>query len=358
MRNLYFLLYSLFFTLNFPTIYGFIKTQNQIINKRISNLLDLSNLSNNENEKIDPINEIQNDNIIIKKIHSISQLTRSGNIIPTLLLSFSGGWIMNPSISNLIHSTPFITSNINTVLIMSLSMILNDLFDIEVDKLNNPSRPLITGEISKMEAISLSGLLFLTIEYLTTTYLPSNIQFITNMIILDVLFYTPFFKKITFIKNINCALIVSFALFYSGLSVSDHNLLLNDKHYELLSITMNYIFWGSITNELMMDISDLEGDKQSGIKTLPVIINKPASLFLVHSILFCNTMSNSLSLVYLYNNVQYGIIPVLLYVPIFVDLIKVKNQGYSSYTINKTLNNSMIPMFLFLLNMCVLSYNL
>jgi len=335
--------------LNFPTIYGFIKTPNQITNKKISNV---------ENEKIDPINEIQNDNIIIKKIHSISQLTRSGNIIPTLLLSFSGGWIMNPSISNLIHSTPFITSNINTVLIMSLSMILNDLFDIEVDKLNNPSRPLITGEISKMEAISLSGLLFLTIEYLTTTYLPSNIQFITNLIILDVLFYTPFFKKITFIKNINCALIVSFALFYSGLSVSDHNLLLNDKHYELLSITMNYIFWGSITNELMMDISDLEGDKQSGIKTLPVIINKPASLFLVHSILFCNTMSNSLSLVYLYNNVQYGIIPVLLYVPIFVDLIKVKNQGYSSYTINKTLNGSMIPMFLFLLNMCVLSYNL
>jgi 4-hydroxybenzoate polyprenyltransferase len=237
-------------------------------------------------------------------------------------------------------------------------MILNDLFDIEVDKLNNPSRPLITGEISKMEAISLSGLLFLTIEYLTTTYLPSNIQFITNLIILDVLFYTPFFKKITFIKNINCALIVSFALFYSGLSVSDHNLLLNDKHYELLSITMNYIFWGSINNELMMDISDLEGDKQSGIKTLPVIINKPASLFLAHSILFCNTMSNSLSLVYLYNNVQYGIIPVLLYVPIFVDLIKVKNQGYSSYTINKTLKGSMIPMFLFLLYMCVLSYNL
>lgn len=355
MRNLYFLLYSLFFTLNFPTIYGFIKNQNQIINKRISNLFDLSN---DENEKIVPINEIQNDNIIIKKIYSISKLTRSGNIIPTLLLSFSGGWIMNPSISNLIHSTPFITSNINAVLIMSLSMILNDLFDIEVDKLNNPSRPLITGEISKMEAIFVSGLLFLTIEYLTTTYLPSNIQFITNLIILDVLFYTPFFKKITFIKNINCALIVSFALFYSGLSVSDHNLLLNDNHYELLSITMNYIFWGSINNELMMDISDLEGDKQSGIKTLPVILNKPASLFLVHSILFCNTMSNSLSLVYLYNNAQYGIIPVLLYVPIFVDFIKVKNQGYSSYTINKTLNNSMIPMVIFLLYMCVLSYQL
>jgi len=344
--------------LNIQSIHGFIKNPNQIINKKISNLLNLSDLSNDENEKIDPINEIQNDNIIIKKIHSISKLTRSGNIIPTLLLSFSGGWIMNPSISNLMHSTSFITSNINAVLIMSLSMILNDLFDIEVDKLNNPSRPLITGEISKREAISLSGLLFLTTEYFTNTYLSSNMQFVTNLIILDVLFYTPFLKKITFIKNFNCALIVSFALFYSGLSVSDHNVLLNDKHYELLSITMNYIFWGSINNELMMDISDLEGDKQSGIKTLPVIINKPASLFLVHSILFCNTMSNSLSLVYIYNNVQYGIMPVLLYLPIFVDLLKVKKQGYSSYIINKTLNNSMIPMVIFLLYMCVLSYNI
>jgi 4-hydroxybenzoate polyprenyltransferase len=298
------------------------------------------------------------DNIIIKKLRNISKLTRSGNIIPTLLLSVSGGWIMNPSISNLIYSAPFITSNINAILIMSLSMILNDLFDIEVDKLNNPSRPLITGEISKIEAITFSGLLFLIIEYLTNTYLSGNIQFITNLILLDILLYTPFIKKITFIKNVNCALIVSFALFYSGLSVSDHNLLINNKYYNILSVTMNYIFWGSINNELMMDISDLEGDKQTGIKTLPVIINKPFSLFIVHSILFCNTMSNSLSLAYIYNNILYGIIPVLLYFPIFFDLLKVRRLNYSSFMITKTLNNSVKPMFLFLLYMCVLSYKL
>jgi 4-hydroxybenzoate polyprenyltransferase len=300
----------------------------------------------------------RHDNIIIKKLRNISKLTRSGNIIPTLLLSFSGGWIMNPSISSLIHSVPFITSNINAVLIMSMSMILNDLFDIEVDKLNNPSRPLITGEISRIEAISLSGLLFLITKYLTNTYLPGNIQFITDLILFDIVLYTPILKKITFIKNLNCALIVSFALLYSGLCVSQHNLLINDKHYNILSIAMNYIFWGSINNELMMDISDLEGDKQNGIKTLPVIINKPASLFIVHSILYCNTMSNSLSLAYIYNNIQYGIIPVLLYFPIFIDLLKVRKSKYSPLMITKTLHNSVKPMFLFLLYMCVLSYKL
>ena len=342
MRILNFL-YSMFCFINISFINGFIQKTNQMCRNQKNTHL-LSNM--------------QYDNIIIKKTKSILKLTRSVNIIPTLLLTFSGGWIMNPSISNLIHSTPFIVSNINIVLIMSLSMVLNDLFDIEVDKINNPSRPLITGEVSKVEAISLSGLLFLTTEYLTNTYLPSNIQFITNLILLDILLYTPILKKITFIKNVNCALIISFALFYSGLTVSDHNLLLNDKHYEILSITINYIFWGSISNELMMDISDMEGDKQTGIKTLPVILNKPLSLFLVHSILFCNTMSNSLSLIYIYNNLQYGIVPVLLYLPIFIDLLKVQEFNYSRQMINKTLNNSTTPMFLFLLYMCVLSYNI
>ena len=121
---------------------------------------------------------------------------------------------------------------------------------------------------------------------------------------------------------------------------------------------MNYIFWGSINNELMMDISDFEGDKQSGIKTLPVILSRSVSLFIVHSILFCNTMSNSLSLAYIYNNIQYGIIPVLLYFPIFFDLLKVRKLNYSTLMITKTLNNSTKPMFLFLLYMCVLSYKL
>ena len=149
MRILY-LLYPLFFFINIPSVNGFIQKTNQMrMNKNNTRLLS----------------NTQYDNKIIKKFRDVSKLTRSVNIIPTLLLSFSGGWIMNPSTSNLIHSTPFIVSNINAVLIMSLSMILNDLFDIEVDKLNNPSRPLITGEISKIEAISLSGLLFLIIEY-------------------------------------------------------------------------------------------------------------------------------------------------------------------------------------------------
>ena len=188
------MLYPLFFFISIPSINGFIR-QRQQQQQQQPQPKQLYNKQKNMHLLSNPTPNSHHDNIIIKKIRNISKLTRSGNIIPTLLLSFSGGWIMNPSISNLIYSAPFITSNINAILIMSLSMILNDLFDIEVDKLNNPSRPLITGEISKIEAITLSGLLLVIIKYLTNRYLPGNIQFITDLILFDIVLYTPILKK-------------------------------------------------------------------------------------------------------------------------------------------------------------------
>ena len=63
-------------------------------------------------------------------------LIRSENIFPTLLLSFSGGWIVNPSIYNLLKNKSFIVSNIVTILIMCSSMIINDIVDINIDKMN------------------------------------------------------------------------------------------------------------------------------------------------------------------------------------------------------------------------------
>jgi len=95
-------------------------------------------------------------NILVNKIKNKSlsflKLIRSKNILPTLLLSFSGGFVMNPSIYNILKSSIFITSTIITLLIMSCSMIINDIFDINIDKINNSKRPLVTGEVSIKEA--------------------------------------------------------------------------------------------------------------------------------------------------------------------------------------------------------------
>ena len=108
------------------------------------------------------------------KINGLLQITRAKSVIPpALLLCFSGGWLMNPS---LIQPLAFYVATIDTILVMSASMVINDIYDIEMDKINSPARPLITGAITKNEAYFTTFLLLITSEYLNIKFLPSNLQ--------------------------------------------------------------------------------------------------------------------------------------------------------------------------------------
>lgn len=208
-------------------------------------------------------NNINNDipNSIFNKINSYLKLIRYKNILPTLLLSFTGGWLMNQSIIQLLESPYFIISTINTILIMSSSMIINDIYDIEIDRINNFNRPLVTGEINIRDALLFYFILLGSIEFLNLNYLPYNLQTIIHLTIFFINIYTPILKKIPLIKNISCAFVVSFSLFFAALSSTNKYIVLN-KNFGLLSIFLSLIFFGSLYNELLLDMRDYEGIKK------------------------------------------------------------------------------------------------
>ena len=78
-----------------------------------------------------------------------------------------------------------------TQIVMFASMILNDLLDINVDKINNPSRPLVKQIISVYEAIISSSLLYI-FAFLLNNYKLTGLSRIigNNCVILSIL-YTP-----------------------------------------------------------------------------------------------------------------------------------------------------------------------
>jgi heme O synthase-like polyprenyltransferase len=100
------------------TSYGFI--QLSTVKTNIHRTLSTNNLLfKNEDNKI-----------INNKSKNFLKLIRYKNILPTFLLSLTGGLLINPS---KIITPVFIVSVINTILIMSSSMVLNDIFDINID---------------------------------------------------------------------------------------------------------------------------------------------------------------------------------------------------------------------------------
>ena len=293
---------------------------------------------------------------LCNKFQSLLKLMRVKGIPPTFLLCFSGGWIMNPSLPNLLKSAPFIVSTINTLLIMSASMVINDIYDIDVDRINSPHRPLVNGEVTMKEAYVLSLLLLGVSEYLTFKFLPFNLGMIIQLVIVQIILYTPVLKRIFLIKNLSCAGLVSFSIFFNGLASAGNTLLITNKNFGLLSVALSLIFFGSWSNEIILDMRDIEGDKNNKIVTIPTLFGNDFSWYLINTINNYNIISNSLSMAYLYNSPRIGSGIVIILTPLLVNLYQVKKAEYSLESIKNYTQKSNYPLFVLIVYLCGLAF--
>jgi len=295
-------------------------------------------------------------NVIKTKAGGLIKIIRPQNIIPTLFLCFTGGWIVNPSIKNLLTSPKFIVSSFNAVTIMSSSMIINDIFDVEIDKINNPTRPLVTGEITKTDAILYNCFLVGLTEILSFKYLTRDLILFVNLALLNVTLYTPLLKRILFIKNISCAALVSFSLFFSGLAsvYNTTNIIINPKNRSLLLVAVRTIFFGSLFNELLLDMHDYEGDFENNIPTIPVIYGLQKSYTIMKLLLKINILWNSLQIMYLFN-FPIGISLLFILSPLLYNLQNIKSHGFSKESITTTIQSTNMPLFVLLFYLCFLT---
>jgi len=310
-------------------------------------------------------NKIKNNNFYIEKnlssnisfknkLKELTRLIRPKSILPTIFLCGAGGFIMNPSLPNLIYSKVFIASTASTILILSSSMVINDIYDVNIDKINNPGRPIASGKIKIYEALFLYLSLIGSAEATSLHFLPGMQQTIVNFIIFITTIYTPLLKRLTLLKNLSCAWIVSLTLFFSGLSSSQTTFAVENNNFGILSIAMSLVFYGSLSNEILLDIRDYEGDKANKIYTLPVIFGKQFSLICTSIITNLNIMSNSLSLMYI-TDPAIGVLLAVICSPISFNLFKLKNNDYSESDISRIVNETNKPLFLMLLYLCAIS---
>lgn len=284
------------------------------------------------------------------KFLEFQKLTRINNVLPTYFLTFSGAYISNPSLYNVIQSPVYLTTSFVTILILSLSMVLNDLYDIEVDKLNNFNRPLVTGTITKGEAALFSFFLFTLTEILSICFLPFSLLVFSNLSLLGVIIYTPILKKIPIVKNIFCASLVSFSLYFNGLSVFP----ISPFHQQMLFTIIRYIFIGSLSTELLCDCLDIQGDKENKITTIPVSIGVKNTITLIDTLLLMNIF-NLLYNVFYFQNIMF-VFPIAFLLPFYDDLQKIKKYDYNKLFLKKTISSTTIPMGFLLLSYCYLSY--
>ena len=211
------------------------------------------------------------------KPESYIQITRiRKNFIPTSVLILLSGYIGNPHWKQWVFTKKFISVFTMVHMITSASMVINDIFDLPIDRINHPERALASGKISVKEATAFFTALC-GICICIGREIPKQLQPYWMSSLILVTTYTPIFKQITLLKNIVCAGIVTLTVPFVGLTTaSTSSITMTMTPYtSWMLFFMNILFVHSFCNEILLDMLDVEGDAMCGIPTLPVIMGKP-----------------------------------------------------------------------------------
>lgn len=147
------------------------------------------------------------------------------------------------------------------------SNVINQYFDLDIDKLNKPSRPLPSGRLPKEKALVFGIILYFVVLVLSWLI---NMQLFFIVLIAAVItfFYSapPLrIKKYPFISNVFIALPRGMFLIVAGWSAFKP--VFNVEPWFIGLIFALYLMGAATTK----DFSDIKGDSRFGIKTLPVL---------------------------------------------------------------------------------------
>jgi geranylgeranylglycerol-phosphate geranylgeranyltransferase len=178
------------------------------------------------------------------------------------------GYVLCPA-DTLFYASPVLwRAAFSAFLISGFGNVVNDILDRKTDAVNRPDRPLPSGRLSPAAArrwafVLLSAGLVLA-RSVSTAYL------VMGFIVAGLLFlYSARLKSTVLWGNAVVAFLAGFTLIYGGLLTRDPRAAV---------IPALFAFLINLAREIVKDMEDAEGDRKSGITTLPIRAgNKTAS---------------------------------------------------------------------------------
>jgi 4-hydroxybenzoate polyprenyltransferase len=170
-----------------------------------------------------------------------------------------------------------------TVFIAAGGYIINDIYDVSIDKINRPEKVIINKKISESTANTMY-LLFTFFGVLTGFYLSNHIGspgfaalFILSAALLYM--YATFVKSILLVGNLVISVLVGLSLIIVGVFelVPAIDYLNQSLQLEAFSILLYYSFFAfllTFLREIIKDIEDINGDKNGGRQTLPILLGR------------------------------------------------------------------------------------
>ncbi len=191
---------------------------------------------------------------------ALLRLVRIHNVIGAML-----GDLMGYLVSSFWNIDPskVILSMVVVGLVAAGGYVINDYFDIEIDRINKPDRPLPSGRVSPRTAMNLAlGMFIVGVLFsIALGPLPLALALFTSMMLY---FYAKDLKRTGLPGNLTVALTNGLSIFYGGASFMEGEWLIR------VLLPTFYSFFLTLVREFVKGIEDYEGDKANNVRTLAV----------------------------------------------------------------------------------------
>lgn len=179
---------------------------------------------------------------------------------------------------------------IATVCIAAAGNVINDINDVETDFINKPNKIIIGKSISEKTAYNL--FIVLNVIGVGVGYYLSNTVgrsgFFSLFVIISVLLYvySTYLKQLFLIGNLVISVLVALSIVIVGLFELIPNINEQNQTIQLLyfKTILNYAYIAFILNlirEIAKDVEDMEGDTKADMHTLPIIIGKEKTKYVL-----------------------------------------------------------------------------
>lgn len=164
--------------------------------------------------------------------------------------------------------------------ILAGSMAVNDIFDAEIDAINNPGRPIPSGRVSKTEAATFAAIAL--VAGLLLAFALSVLNLLIAVVAVGLmLYYNKFGKKTGLAGNAVVSTNLAIPFIFGG-AIGGVN--------ATLCVFALLAFLAGMGREVIKGMADIAGDSKRGVRTLAVakglgIASKTGALFFVVAVL-------------------------------------------------------------------------
>jgi geranylgeranylglycerol-phosphate geranylgeranyltransferase len=205
-------------------------------------------------------------------VRGLLDLVRPGNAVAAAVLTFTGAFVAAGGAVWGAAAGATVAAVVATAAATGGGNAVNDYFDRAVDAVNRPDRPIPRGAVSARGALAFALALF-ALAVVAAATLPAVALAIAVVNAAALAAYTKVFKGLPGVGNLVVALLTGSTFLFGGAAVGR-------PLAPGLLVMAALAAAATLGRELIKDVEDVAGDREEGLRTLPIVAGERPALAL------------------------------------------------------------------------------